>query len=228
MQSAKHFLTLLGQYLPRGFIRQLKSVVNYLMVGKWMQEHGFCFRNRVKTRLEVLTWVATAVSELNVLYLEFGVFRGDTMRFWSRSLKNPNSELHGFDSFEGLPEAGGPWSAGQFDTGGKIPVINDARVRFFKGWFNDVLPSYTVPEHDVLVINFDADLYSSTIYVLNHLRPYMKPGTWLYFDEFNHLEHEPRAFDEFLSQSGLKFRGVCADETLNYVLFQLESDTKSG
>ena len=36
----------------------------------------------------------------------------------------------------------------------------------------------------------------------------------------NFLEHEPRAFDEFMKESGLKFRLVGADKTLTFVAFQ--------
>ena len=32
---------------------------------------------------------------------------------------------------------------------------------------------------------FDADLYSSTIYVLRRLRDYIVPGTYLYFDNMS-------------------------------------------
>jgi hypothetical protein len=71
---------------------------------------------------------------------------------------------------------------------------------------NSGLKSNVTPAHDVLVINMDADLYSSTIYVLNHLRPHIKPGTLIYFDEMNHVDHEPRAFDQFTSQNSRKFR----------------------
>ncbi|MCX2715910.1 hypothetical protein [Mycolicibacterium sp. J2] len=38
------------------------------------------------------------------LYLEFGVFEGRSMRWWSEHLTMPGAALVGFDSFEGLPE----------------------------------------------------------------------------------------------------------------------------
>ena len=185
-----------------------------------MHEHNFYFRNRVHNREEVWSCVAGQVSNQRVLYLEFGVYRGESMRFWARELRDAEAKLHGFDSFEGLPEAGGPWSKGQFDNKGLIPVIDDPRVKFFKGWFEEVLPTYVVPAHEVLVINMGADLYSSTIFVLRHLRPYIKRGTFMYFDEMNHLEHEARVFDEFLTESGTEFRPVCADKSLAFVFFQ--------
>ena len=59
-----------------------------------------------------------------------------------------------------------------------------------------------------------------TNYVLRHLRPHIKPGTFIYFDELNHLEHEPGALDEFMAQSGLKFRVVSADKTMAFVFFE--------
>jgi hypothetical protein len=68
----------------------------------------------------------------------------------------------------------------------------------------------------------DADLYSSTIYVLRFLRPHIKQGTYIYFDEMTHVEHEPRAFEEFMKESGLKFRPVSGDKGLDSVFFQCE------
>jgi hypothetical protein len=120
-----------------------------------------------------------------------------------------------------LPEEWANHRQGQiFNAGGEIPVIDDPRVQFFKGWFDQVLPNYVVPEHDVLVLIMDADLYSSTACVLRYLRPYIVPGTLIYFDELNHVEHEPKAFAEFMRESGLSFRPVCADRTLTYASFE--------
>jgi hypothetical protein len=96
-------------------------------------------------------------------------------------------------------------------------------VRFFKGWFEKVLPTYSVPEHDRLVLIMDADLHSSTTCVFQHLRPWICPGTLVYFDEMNHLEHEPRAFDEFMRETRLKFKPVAADRTLTYACFECVS-----
>jgi hypothetical protein len=43
----------------------------------------------------------------------------------------------------------------------------------------------------------DADLYSSTVFVLNS-------GVFLYFDEFNHRADELRAVDECLEETQLE------------------------
>lgn len=216
----KCLLTAAGARLPQSALIQIQALVNYLAIGRWMRERGFVFSNRAGRREEVWDAMISRLSNRNVLYLEFGVANGVSIRYWSNNLKNPNATLHGFDSFEGLPEKGGPWRKGQFDTDGRVPKIDDARVRFFKGWFDQVLPTYAIPPHDVLVLNLDADLYSSTIFVLEFLRPYIKPGTLLYFDEMNHVDHEPRAFDEFVAKSKLNFKPVHADRTLAHVSFE--------
>jgi len=71
-----------------------------------------------------------------------------------------------------------------------------------------------------LVVNLDADIYSSTAYVLNFLKSSMPVGTFLYFDEFSDRLHELRAFDEFLSATEMHFRVVAASKTLTHVAFQ--------
>src|SRR5262249_38332061 len=175
----KSGLTRAGAHLPEGALHQLQMVVNYMKLGRWVAQHEFAPR-RVRDREAVFGAVAERVQDEKVLYLEFGVFEGRSMRYWSKALRNPAAMLHGFDSFEGFPEdfdVGGPYQKGTFDVGGRIPQIDDPRVKFFKGWFENTLPTYQVPAHDRLVICLDADLYSSTIFVLRRLRDYIKPGT---------------------------------------------------
>ena len=216
----KFLLTLIGARLSDHVLLQLQAFVNYVGIGRWMHNHGFFFSERVSSKEEVWARMISKVRDQKVLYMEFGVAEGGSMQYWVRELKNPTAVFHGFDSFEGLPEGGGPWYKGQFDALGRLPIIDDSRVSFFKGWFDQVLPHYHLPAHDVLVINMDADLYSSTIYVLNYLRSQIKPGTLIYFDEMNHLDHELRAFEEFTSQNSIKFRPICADTTLAHVSFE--------
>ncbi len=215
-------LTRAGAHIPERALHQLQMVVNYMKLGRWVAEHDFAPR-RVQNRDRVFDSVAERVRDRKVLYLEFGVFEGRSMRYWSKALHHPQAMLHGFDSFEGLPEdfdVGGPYQKGTFDVGGRIPKIDDPRVKFFKGWFEDTLPKYQVPPHDVLVLCLDADLYSSTIFVLRQLRQYIVPGTFIYFDDMSRPDHEPRAFDEFVAETGRKFQPVAADSSLNTMFFE--------
>ena len=223
LRYLKHALTLTGSRLSDHKLHQLQMVLNYMRLGAWWSQYGFDFRHRVRDRDAVFSAVASQVGTDKVLYLEFGVFQGASMRFWSSELKHPETRLHGFDSFEGLPEdfdVNGPHPKGRFNVQGRVPEIDDSRVSFYRGWFDQVLPTYSPPPHDVLIINMDADLYSSTIYVLRHLCSHIKPGTYIYFDDLSRPEHEPRAFGEFMKESGIKFRLICADQSLNNAFFQ--------
>jgi hypothetical protein len=216
----KYLCTIIGTRLSNRHLARCEAAIRYMGIGRWMKEHNFRFHHRVPNRQNVWAAVAKQVCNRQVLYLEFGVFQGTSIRYWSRELKHPQAKLHGFDSFEGLPDHSKAWEKGQFNVGGLVPNVDDERVRFFKGWFDRVLPTYSLPEHEVLVVNMDADLYGSTIYVLRYLKSYIRPGSFIYFDEMSQLEHEPRAMGEFIRESGLKFRAVCADQTLTHVFFE--------
>jgi hypothetical protein len=217
----KCLLTRIGALLSSNDIYRLNASVNYLEVGRWMRANGYRPLHRVDRREQLFDLVGSRVAERVVLYMEFGVFQGAATRYWSRLLRNPTSKLHGFDSFEGLPENWLPQCPkGYFSLQGHIPKVDDLRVQFFKGWFEQTLRRYEPPPHDVLVLNFDADLYTSTIFVLNALENAIVPGTYIYFDEFNHQFHELRAFDEFTRRTGMRFCLLGATRALDQVFFQ--------
>jgi len=69
-----------------------------------MRAIGYKTNQRFAKREELFDLVGKALANREVLYLELGVFEGDATRYWSELLLNPNSNLHGLDSFEGLPE----------------------------------------------------------------------------------------------------------------------------
>lgn len=226
LERFKELLTRLGARMSAPALHRLQMLVNYLRVGRWMRTQGFASVRRVANRAAVFAAVAERIRDRRVLYLEFGVYRGDSMRFWSQALRHPEARLHGFDSFRGLPEdfdIGGPYAKGTFDVGGALPRIDDPRVRFFPGGFEETLPSYQMPAHEVLVILLDADLYSSTFLVLRHLRPHITPGTFIILGDLSRPEHEPRAFQEFTAESGLRFRPVAASYSLNVAGYECVS-----
>ena len=142
----KELLTRFGVLLSSDVIYYLNRSLNFLEVGRWMHSKGYKRVHRVDSREQLFDLVGDQVSERDVLYMEFGVFEGATTRYWSKLLHNPKSKLHGFDSFEGLPEnwpavdRSGGLSKGHFSVGGRLPQINDDRVKFFKGWFEQTLP----------------------------------------------------------------------------------------
>jgi hypothetical protein len=221
MSSIKSLLVALGSRCGHKTIHFLNSSVNYLEVGHWMRENGFHTATRTKRRRDLFDQISAKVAEQKVLYLEFGVASGASMRYWSRLLKNPASHLHGFDTFEGLPY---DWRLGDkkgaYSAGGQPPQIDDNRVRFFKGLFAQTLPHYVPPDYETLVINIDCDLYSSASFVLNALSQYIRPGTFIYFDEFSDPHNELRAFHDFLASTGKRFTLVGATKAYAQVSFQ--------
>jgi hypothetical protein len=204
LEYFKYVLTRLGAFLSARTVDNLNASISYLKVGQWMRAKGYHARRRFSRREELFDLVGKEVGNREVLYLEFGVFEGEATRYWSKLLLNPNSKHQ----------------KGHFSTEGAIPQIDDSRVEFFKGWFDETLPKYKCPPHEVLVVNLDADLYSSTICVLKALQADIVPGTYIYFDEFNNRDHELRAFDEFISETGMKFSLVGATRTLGQVVFR--------
>ncbi len=96
----KRLLTRAGEHLSSKTILSLRSALNYLEVGHWMHAHGYRVPKRVRYREELFNLVASEIADRNVLYLEFGVWQGEVTDYWSKLLRNPESKLHGFDSFE--------------------------------------------------------------------------------------------------------------------------------
>lgn len=214
-------LTRIGGFVQASHVRALNGALNYLETGRWFRSQGFGAFPRYRHRSELHSAIAGRFAEERILYLEFGVYRGESLRLWSKLLRNADSALHGFDSFEGLPEA---WDAsrpkGTFDVRGRVPTFADERIRLHPGWFSDTLPSFLLPLYDRLIVHLDADLYSSTAFVLEQLRNRILPGTVLIFDEFCDRMHEQRAFEEYLHKTGHCFRVLGATANLEQVSFE--------
>jgi hypothetical protein len=144
-------------------------------------------------------------------WLEFGIHEGETIVHTAGSkLNTPNFIIHGFDSFEGLPE---DWiknnPKGHFNLDGNIPnhLLSLNNVNIVKGWFDKSLPKF-IKENDINKISFlniDSDLYSSANTVLTLLTPYFKGYCVIHFDEFCNYpggeNGEYKAFSEFLHKN---------------------------
>lgn len=218
----KELLTRVGARLSSRTVHNLNATINYVEVGRWMAARGFDTSKRAAHRFEIYEQIARELGGAQVLYLEFGVHRGESIARWAELLQGTGCRFVGFDSFEGLPE---DWTVidrkGTFATGGAAPAVCDGRVSFVKGWFDATLPAFAVPPHERLVLHFDADLYSSTRTALQALQPHMSVGTYLLFDEFADRNHELRAFEEFwATHPEWGFRLVGCDRILARVAFE--------
>jgi len=136
----------------------------------------------------------------NIDYLEFGVSKGVSLKWWLEEINNKQSRFFGFDTFEGLPEDWGIFKKGDMSPD-RLPseILNDERCKLYKGLFQDTLFDFlkSYKRQGRLVIHMDADIYSATLFVLSTLTPFLKRDDIILFDEFNVPMHEFKAFSEW-------------------------------
>ena len=160
-------------------------------------------------------------------FYEFGVWRASSFKYLIKVFKKG----YGFDTFTGLPE---DWVVGRhiekegiYSSDGIVPKIKGGE--FIVGKFEDTLPVFFSESRLMAsVINFDADLYSSTICALNFSKPVIDKDTVLVFDEFiinesweqdefkalnefcsiNHCSYEVVAISFFTKQVAVKLIGI--------------------
>jgi hypothetical protein len=157
--------------------------------------------------------------DLPIDYFGFGVYRGDSIREWISLIVSPFSRFYGFDTFTGLPEH---WfkdfSKSAFDVGGEVPDIFDPHVTFVNGTFQDTFWNFLncFSRNNRIVVHMDADLYSSTLFVLLSMHHYLTEGDAIMFDDFLDPLGEFMAFSNYCQAfrlkpkliSAIKYRGL--------------------
>lgn len=142
-------------------------------------------------------------------FYEFGVWKGKSFKYFMD--KGKFKKGFGFDTFTGLPER---WHhlqpKGALSAQGKMPIV--AGAEFIKGEFKDTLPKFFSTERPMAsLINFDADLYSSTSCALTHCRDVIDEKTILLFDEFLEITNRDWELDEYKA-----FMEFCKKFNLTY------------
>lgn len=156
-------------------------------------------------RVEFKTFIHDRnIDDSPIDFFEFGVYEGANLELWTDLNTHPDSRFYGFDTFTGLPEEWVGFSSsrkeGAFSTEGDVPAINDSRVSLFKGLFQETLPEFLEDYHSgnsQLVIYSDSDLYSSTLYTLAKMDPYISEGTVIFLDDFSSVTNEFRALMDY-------------------------------
>jgi O-methyltransferase len=156
-------------------------------------------------------------------YLEFGVYRGDTFvhAYRRASAAMPFMRFWAFDSFEGLPQLtgldlGGEFHAAQFacdietfEETLRRENVDMRRVEIVSGWFDKSLVPELKNNRRLTVASLvyvDADLYASTVPVLNFLTDIVSTGTIIMFDDWYCFSGDPnkgvqRAWREWLARN---------------------------
>jgi tetratricopeptide (TPR) repeat protein len=144
-------------------------------------------------------------------FYEFGVWRASSFKYLIKTFKKG----YGFDTFSGLPE---DWDVGShvekkgtYTSDGNVPNVNGGD--FIVGRFEDTLPVFFSERHLIAsVMNFDADLYSSTICALNFSKSVMDKDTILIFDQLimneSWEQDEFKALNEFCSTNQCSYKVI--------------------
>lgn len=146
---------------------------------------------------------------LSGLVLEFGVNYGATLRLIAAAA---GQQVHGFDSFEGLPENWHDQSTGAYSTHGERPRVPD-NAELHAGWFEDTLPEFlSTHTEPIRFLHVDCDLYSSTVTIFKNLGSHIVPGSVIVFDEYlmngAWREDEFKAFQEAVDEYGWQYEYI--------------------
>lgn len=130
--------------------------------------------------------------------LEFGVYSGGTYNYLCENMEK-NFTLWGFDSFEGLPaETEGVWfperhapknyGSPRYRVDKIIaskPKSIASRCKIVEGWFDKTLTESLQQEIEkCALVNIDVDLHSSSMLVLDFIKPLLQVNTVLYWDDW--------------------------------------------
>ena len=146
------------------------------------------------------------------LFLEFGVFKGESINLFAKKLNKINATIFGFDSFKGLKDE---WMtdeynpSGTFDLKGNRPSVL-SNVRLIDGWVEETVEDFLKKNtQKIAFVHLDLDTYESTAYVLKLIKKNLQPGTIILFDEFygfpNWEKYEYKAFTETFKEPDFKY-----------------------
>ena len=146
--------------------------------------------------------------EKNKFYLEFGVYVGTSINFFSDYVKT----IYGFDSFEGLKE---DWTGhfhpkGTYNLNKKIPKLKNNVVPVV-GWAQDTLEDF-LKKHNPKInfVHMDFDTYETSLYVLKSIKPYLDKNAIILFDQLYNFvgwrNGEYKALQETFDENEYKFR----------------------
>ena len=186
------------------------------------------FRNYDK-RFELYKAVSShyRLDETELVYLEFGVASGHSFFWWIKHNQHASSRFWGFDTFEGLPEDWGVYKKGAMSFAPADPKLQDSRAGFIKGIFQHTLAAFLKENGNQMagkpkIIHLDADLFSSTIFALSQLYPFLQKGDLIFFDEFNVANHEFFAYKIFTEAFYVNLKLIGAQNNFYQTAFVVE------
>jgi len=167
--------------------------------------------------------VIVAQTDKSRPFYEFGVWNGISFKYLIKTFKKG----FGFDTFTGLPEDWHSELSGTYSSLGSIPKIKGGE--FIVGKFENTLPKFFSQKRPTAsLINFDADLYTSTLCALNYSNKVIDEKSILIFDEFltnkNWEKDEYKALNEFCNNLGIGYEVLAVSFFSKQVAIKLKKN----
>jgi O-methyltransferase len=203
----------------------LSKLSSWANKNRKVEYNDFPSKWNYEKRYPLYEWVLKKENLLKspINYLEFGVASGQSIRWFLSQITNPESLFYGFDTFTGLPEDFGIFKKGTFNNNTEPPKIDDKRVSFYQGLFQQTLPGFLKELNNTRrnIIMMDADLYSATLYVLTSIAPFLKKDDIIFFDEFAVPKHEFKAFHDFVQSYYSNLKLIAAANNYYFTAFKV-------
>ena len=211
-------------FIPYNFKNRLHDIFIYIFFKKHhVSRKNYRFsdeKNKFTHLLECINYLRVAghENEIPPVIFEFGCHSGRTFSSMinaSKYLKLNDAKFYAFDSFEGLPETDekvdGIFQTGTFSTSiAKFKRIVKSNTgvslkdqQCIKGYYENTLTEDLQKTFKGIgLVHIDVDLYSSTVTVLNFIKPLLVVGSLIVFDDWYCFPPgkplgERLAFDEF-------------------------------
>lgn len=182
-------------------------------------EEGLYGRSMLDTRkLRILHELCIVAGLMPGNVAEAGVYAGGVMYLFASML--PEKVVHGFDSWEGLPDLvdqdkmpDGKFAGmkGQFKTDMPSDFLQKFdNVVLHRGWFKDTLPE--VSDERFCLVHIDCDVYTSAMDCLEFFTPRMVDGGYMVFDDYSFwgTPGVTAAVDEFFEGQDIEYYTNCS------------------
>ena len=204
------------------------EIVNQSPQSAWDAENAFYWFSH-PTRISKLLAHFDLYSKILCVpgdVIEFGVYKASSLiRFatFRKILENDFSrKIVGFDAFGKFPQNSENTNTDsmfieRFETEGGhglqlieveriLKQKNFENIELVKGDVFETLPNWLLenPQTRISLLHLDMDVYAPTKFVLDEIWERIVPGGLLIFDDYNSVEGETLAADEFLKKRNLR------------------------
>lgn len=140
-------------------------------------------------------------------FLEFGVYKGSSIKQFATFLEKKDLKIYGFDSFIGISEdwLGTNKMKGHYNNAGKIPKTK-SNVEFVVGDIFETLPEFLKNKSNINIkfVHIDTDTYSVCKFILESIKKNLDKNAIIVFDELHNFtawdQGEFKALKEVFSE----------------------------